>query len=291
MNKIIRDMPFGIALFLIFIIVLEVYYFFYSFLTSGIFAHYGYVVGDLPILYLIVLLFLFTMIVLTLFVISYGFLKRRRWTWKFAILFVVWAALWPLWGLLIGNNVIEHFILLVIYVISIVYLMSSYVREYFYLEEEEIYKYGEYTLYKREVELKSGMTLTIYFFSKKTPKSGTPTSMPQGYIVKINKRSNMPYLKKDKSSKGKNNKIDTVEENKNRKPSNVIYVVNRLQPGQLRGDWAVRGHGKIYSHHRIKQMAIKQARIIARKRDATVMIQKTDGTFSEGFKPRPKKRI
>lgn len=71
-----------------------------------------------------------------------------------------------------------------------------------------------------------------------------------------------------------------------RKPSNVIYVVNRPQPGQVRGDWAVRGHGKIYSQHRTKEKAIKAARKVAKARDATVMVQNTDGTFSEGFKPR-----
>ena len=73
---------------------------------------------------------------------------------------------------------------------------------------------------------------------------------------------------------------------KHRKPSNVIYVVVKPQPGQVRGDWAVRGHGKLYSHHRTKIIAIKMARKIAKKCSATVMVQKTDGTFSRGFKPR-----
>ncbi len=78
-------------------------------------------------------------------------------------------------------------------------------------------------------------------------------------------------------------------EKKPRKPSNVIYVVSKPQPGQVRGDWAVRSHGKIYSYHRLKESAIKHARNVARERKATVLIQNTDGTFSEGFKPRPKK--
>jgi hypothetical protein len=73
-----------------------------------------------------------------------------------------------------------------------------------------------------------------------------------------------------------------------RKPANVIYVVSRPQPGQVRGDWAVRSHGKIFSHHRTKEVAIRKAREIARERDATVLIQRMDGTFSEGFKPRKK---
>jgi hypothetical protein len=76
---------------------------------------------------------------------------------------------------------------------------------------------------------------------------------------------------------------------KDKKASNVIYVVSKPQPGQVKGDWAVRGHGKIYSHHRTKENAVKEARKIAKKREATVMIQKTDGTFSNGLKPKTKK--
>ena len=84
----------------------------------------------------------------------------------------------------------------------------------------------------------------------------------------------------------KNNNHERTSNTKHRKPSNVIYVVSRPQPGQVRGDWAVRGHGKIYSHHRTKEKAVQNARIIARERGATVMVQRTNGTFSKGFKPR-----
>jgi hypothetical protein len=87
-----------------------------------------------------------------------------------------------------------------------------------------------------------------------------------------------------------NKKVDNIitKKKKPRKPSNVIYVVSKPQPGQVKGDWAVRSHGKIFSHHRTKENAIKTARVIARKREATVLVQNTDGTFSEGFKPRTK---
>jgi len=88
-----------------------------------------------------------------------------------------------------------------------------------------------------------------------------------------------------------NRKVDTIlTKKKQRKPANVIYVVSKPQPGQVKGDWAVRSHGKIFSHHRTKENAIKTARIVARKKEATVLIQNTDGTFSEGFKPRPKSK-
>lgn len=81
-----------------------------------------------------------------------------------------------------------------------------------------------------------------------------------------------------------------MKNDKRRKPSNVIYVVNKPQPGQVRGDWAVRGHGKIYSHHRTKETAIEKAKSLARKKEATVMIQNTNGTFSRGIKTKQKKK-
>ena len=58
------------------------------------------------------------------------------------------------------------------------------------------YVYEGWTLYKRDVILKGGRKQTIYFFSKRLPKSGTPTDMPPGYGVGVNKRTGLPYLKK-----------------------------------------------------------------------------------------------
>ena len=78
--------------------------------------------------------------------------------------------------------------------------------------------------------------------------------------------------------------IEKPSLDKHRKPSNVIYVVNRPQPGQVKGDWAVRGHGKIYSSHRTKIKAIENAKKIAKKRKATIMIQNINGTFSKAIK-------
>jgi len=85
-------------------------------------------------------------------------------------------------------------------------------------------------------------------------------------------------------------KKNTLKKPQSRKPANVIYVVSKPQPGQVKGDWAVRSHHKIFSHHRTKQAAINKARTIAVDKDATVLVQNTDGTFSNGFKPRAKKK-
>jgi len=82
---------------------------------------------------------------------------------------------------------------------------------------------------------------------------------------------------------------DPSPPSKSRKPANVIYVVSKPTPGQVRGDWAVRSHGKIFSHHRTKDNAIKAARQIAEEKEATVLVQNMDGTFRSSYKPRSKK--
>ncbi|HEX08499.1 MAG TPA: hypothetical protein ENG38_01655 [Thermoplasmatales archaeon] len=63
-------------------------------------------------------------------------------------------------------------------------------------KKEEYYEKNGYRLYKKEVKLRSGKVQTIYFFSRKRPKSGRQCALPDGYTVKINKRSGMPYLRK-----------------------------------------------------------------------------------------------
>ncbi len=63
-------------------------------------------------------------------------------------------------------------------------------------EDIMAYVHEGWTLYTREVELKGGRMQTIYFFSKRTPKSGRPCDKPDNMVVGVNKRTGLPYLKK-----------------------------------------------------------------------------------------------
>ena len=354
-----KEMPPGISIFLVLFIIFEVYYFFIDFLLMGLYPFYGYVLGSLQnVPYLLVMLFLYVIFAFALYKITIGFIFREDWARKFAILFSIWGSLWTIWAMIIGNRIVENLVFFIIYVVIIIYLLSSYVKEYFekvkvftygpytlytkkvhlvnvdriidiyffskhkpksgtpcampegyevgvnsrtgmpYLQKigkVKPFKYGDYTLYTRKIVLKNvGRKIDIYFFSSHKPKSGKPCPMPEGYEVGINPRTKMPYLRK----KGKKTvkKVEKTEEKPAepkgemvyKKPSNVIYVVNKPQPGQVKGDWAVRSHGKIFSHHRTQENAIKQARKIAKQRDATVLIQGIDGKFRDGFKPKQK---
>jgi hypothetical protein len=58
------------------------------------------------------------------------------------------------------------------------------------------YQHEDYTLHARRVKLKGGHEQTIYFFSKRQPKSGDAVDLPEGYDVAVNKRTGLPYLRK-----------------------------------------------------------------------------------------------
>ena len=55
------------------------------------------------------------------------------------------------------------------------------------------YKHKGYTLYR--VKMKNSDNY-MYFFAKNKPKSGKPCDKPADRIVKTNKRTGLPYLKK-----------------------------------------------------------------------------------------------
>jgi hypothetical protein len=347
-----KDMPLGISLFLILFLVFEIYYFFIDYLFTGLYPFHGYTLESLGYVpYLLVTLVLYFIVIFSLYKITQGFLIVTEWARKFAIVYNIWASLWPLWGIIIGNRTGENLIFFAIYILIIFYLLSSYVIKYF--EKIKVFTYGLYTLYTRKIHLiNSDRIIDIYFFSTHPPKSGDPCAMPEGYEVGINPRTKMPYLQKigkpkvftygdytlytrkiklknvnreldmyffsphkpksgspcakpdgyelgvnsktglpylrkiGKKPKTKEKEGKTVEQKTESKPSNVIYVVNRPQPGQVKGDWAVRSHGKIYSSHRTQENAIKAAKKIAKEKNATVMIQGVDGKFRDGLKPK-----
>jgi len=61
------------------------------------------------------------------------------------------------------------------------------------------YTFDGYTLYKKEVKTISGKKRTVYFFSREKPKEGEPAILPDGFEVRVNKITGLPYLKKKKN--------------------------------------------------------------------------------------------
>jgi hypothetical protein len=191
-----------------------------------------------------------------------------------------WASLWSIWGLIVGNNILVHSILLLIYISMILYLTTLSVRWYF----KKIYRYGKYILYTKIVTLKSGLQLPIYFFSRKQPKSGHPIDLPEGYTVEENKKSHMPYLKKTKNEYKQNKKSSSNRQ----KTTKIIYVVNNRMDKNHQEPWTIKSHTKTYNYVHTKQRALQMARTIARRLKARVMVQNVNGKFSYGFTPKDK---
>lgn len=266
--------------------VIQIYYFFVDFFLLGIFTHYGHSLS-LGIVFL-GLLIIHGIIFITLLQLYQGMIHREPWTRKFTMFYLAWASLWALWGLIIGNNIIVHVFLLLFYLFMIFYLTTPTAQWYF----KKIFRYGKYILFTKLVTLRSGLNLPIYFFSWKTPKSGHPTSLPEGYTVKENENSHMPYLKKvhSETQQEKQSKTTTIK-TENEKISEVIYVVNNGHDDHHDKGWVIKSNTTVYDYSQTKQQAIQIARTIARKMKTRVLVQNLNGKFSYGFTPKPKNEI
>lgn len=53
-----------------------------------------------------------------------------------------------------------------------------------------------YTLYQRQQKIRGDRYQTIYFFTKRKPVVGETCEVPQGYLVVVEKKTGIPYLRK-----------------------------------------------------------------------------------------------
>ena len=165
--------------------------------------------GLQPLIWIILILS-----IISIPVIPYGFLKRKKWGLIYAFLVSIIYTSVSIILLVSTGNIIIWYPLFILTFLSLISLVLSSTRQHFrpieeveekrveideeLLEEteEEAYKHGEFTLYKKMVPMKSGSTRVFYFFSKGVSDKGVPCSLPEGYEVHINKKSGVPYLKK-----------------------------------------------------------------------------------------------
>jgi len=277
LNEQTPDLNMYIFLFILYMI--EILFFFIGFFTSGLFYHYGFSLGDISITLIIGLFLIHGITIYSLYLLSFGIIQKKKWARKFTMFFLIWASLWAMWSILIGNNILLNAIILIFYILMLFYLTSSTVASYF----SDFFKYGKYILYTRMVKIKSGMVLPIFFFSSHHPHSGIRTQLPKGYIVKENPTSHMPYLKKETQNLSKNNTIPKQSINI-KKP--VIYVVNHSKNPKYVEKWACLSNQHIISQHQTKKEALKHARNLAQKKKARILVQNIHGKFIYGFKPR-----
>jgi len=60
------------------------------------------------------------------------------------------------------------------------------------------FMYGDYSLYEKEITTKNSKKRLVRFFSKGEPDDAKPIDLPEGYEINENKKTGVPYLKKEK---------------------------------------------------------------------------------------------
>ncbi|MEA3457527.1 MAG: helix-hairpin-helix domain-containing protein [Candidatus Thermoplasmatota archaeon] len=65
-------------------------------------------------------------------------------------------------------------------------------------KEGKGHRYKGYTLYRKEIKLGSDKKRTIHFFSKEKPDDGKTVPLPDGYEVKVNRKTGVPYIRRKK---------------------------------------------------------------------------------------------
>lgn len=202
-----KEFPIGIRLYIVFIIALDVV-FFYSFITDVLVSD-GFLTRFFSFSIVSLVMWIDVVLaILILFIIPYGFLKRKNGARLFALVFLVWSAVQAFVYVVRTGAKFIGFPFFMLYVIFGMYLLMSSVKSYFKQgsldgvpsDVMKEFTYGGYTLYSKLVRLKNAKLQVIYFFSKRKPKSGTPSSLPVGFDVEVVKRSGLPYLKKSSES-------------------------------------------------------------------------------------------
>lgn len=69
-------------------------------------------------------------------------------------------------------------------------------------KKPEPFRYGDYTLYATQTVDKGGNARTFHFFSKRTPRRGTPVPRPAGHHVGVNRVTGLPFLKRGEGADG-----------------------------------------------------------------------------------------
>jgi hypothetical protein len=202
-----RKNPLGILIFIGFIILVDVIFFIYRG-NSLLFSYNEYATFFSFSLDSVVMWLDMVLTLLSFLIIPYGFLRRKNSARIFAFVFLTYSLIRILLYIVMTGEKTIGLLFFSFFVIAMMYLLMSSVTLYFGKEPVPVtptemikeYTYGLYTLYTELVHLRNGKKQVIYFFSKHSPKSGTPTTLPRGYHVEVSDRSGLPYLKKNEGA-------------------------------------------------------------------------------------------
>lgn len=194
---------FGIWIFTALSIIFALYYYYPLYSST---YEYMYLLTSFTIVGIITYIDIILTILL-IFSATYGFYYKKNWSRLIVIIVLLFSSFWAIISMFIWRwQIIEHYFYFIFYIIFLMYFNLSWVKDYFksnYKKEDNNsnksnkFIFNGYTLYKNEVETKKGNKRIFYFFSKDPSNKGIPCKKPEGYIIKLNKLSGVPYLKKE----------------------------------------------------------------------------------------------
>jgi len=147
-------------------------------------------------------------------IIPYGFLNQKRGSYYTIVGFFTFSLIYNLSSVLYyQENILIYYLLFTASLVALMYLLMSHVISIFIpLEtskdeiedlEPEFLQIGDYILNKQQIKMRNDTMQTLYYFSKGSSEKGTPCTKPKQYEISYNKRTNVPYLKKKKSTEKK----------------------------------------------------------------------------------------
>ena len=205
-----KNKPIDIAIFPIIIILFNLYYWYTLYTGTWVIINQIFTPTPLTI-------FLWINIALTtieIYMVTYGFHKRKNYARIYEIAILTYSSIWALTSMYILQlQIIKHYLYLILFITLTVYLLMSKTKKYFTTkqkntkkqkeEKKEYLQIGKYILHKTKIKKRNGKQQTFYFFSKGKSDNGTPCKKPENYTLKFNKKTKVPYLKKDKNIKQK----------------------------------------------------------------------------------------
>jgi len=124
-NKSIAKKTIFLSIFLIFQQLYLIHIF-----TRGLFSHYGHSINNLSsIAQISISAVLFLMIAICFLIIICGYYLHKKYTRKFTALYLLWASIFPIWGIIASSNQILNALVLLVNISIMIYLMVAPLKQ------------------------------------------------------------------------------------------------------------------------------------------------------------------
>ncbi len=98
--------------------------------TKGLLSHYGYKLIEIQsIAKISIFMLLLIMVAVCFTIVIYGLYRNKKYVKKFAAIYLIWATFFPVWAIIIGNNISVNIIALLLNISLIIYLIAVPIKK------------------------------------------------------------------------------------------------------------------------------------------------------------------